>query len=232
MSHASSNRKSCLECRRRKIKCDKAFPCSYCVKVKVRCTYPPPSKGVPRNGNQNLLDRELVTRIESIERTLNSFEHSLSQIWQLVQPAQSQPLLQSSNEVEELGTSNACELQERPATPLRGGQSDFAPREHSVPISQSVHPSPTTILFLWQQYLERVHPVLKIVHAPSAQRQIIEFLQDRQSVGPPVHCLLFAVYYAAVVTLSTEECKKALAHDRRNLLRRYLQSIALVDRLD
>ncbi|KAK1760290.1 FAD/NAD(P)-binding domain-containing protein [Echria macrotheca] len=39
---------SCLECRRRKIKCDRADPCRHCVSAKVQCTFrtyslPPPS---------------------------------------------------------------------------------------------------------------------------------------------------------------------------------------------
>lgn len=45
--------RSCLECRRRKIKCDRSHPCSYCVKVRIDCQYPPqrPSHGhVDRRG--------------------------------------------------------------------------------------------------------------------------------------------------------------------------------------
>jgi hypothetical protein len=32
--------RSCLECRRRKIRCDRKQPCSYCPKVRIECTYP------------------------------------------------------------------------------------------------------------------------------------------------------------------------------------------------
>ena len=32
--------RSCLECRRRKIRCDRKQPCSYCPKVRVECIYP------------------------------------------------------------------------------------------------------------------------------------------------------------------------------------------------
>lgn len=218
MSRHSSTGKSCLECRRRKIKCDKALPCSYCVKVKVRCTYPP-RKSSPRENSQNPLGQELTTRIENIECTLRSVEQSLSQIWQIVQPAQLQPPHQSNNGIDHSAAINVLGTQASSECHRQDGQLDFTSREHPAPKSQS-HPPSEKIFFLWQTYLERVHPVLKIIHAPSAQGRIVKFLQDRRSDSPSIHCLLFAVYHAAVVTLSTEECEKALGYERRILLQR------------
>lgn len=86
MSHASTNAaapKSCLECRRRKIKCDKSIPCSYCLKVKIKCRYPAP-KTRNKSGNSNLSNEVLSARIDGIESSLQSFEHSISQIWELL----------------------------------------------------------------------------------------------------------------------------------------------------
>ncbi|KAJ6056809.1 uncharacterized protein N7446_007700, partial [Penicillium canescens] len=224
VTRLSSTGKSCLECRRRKIKCDKALPCSYCVKVKVRCAYPP-RKGVSRNDSQDLPDQELGTRVETIERTLISCEESLSQIWQVVQTTRPQPPYLSSNKSNHPATSDVRELQASPARPYQGRHRDFACRGYAVHTSQSLHPSSTTTFFLWQTYLERVHPVLKIIHAPCVQRQIIEFLQEVISDSSPIHCLLFAIYYTAVVALTTEECKKALGCDRPTSLQRYRKSI-------
>ena len=219
VTRLSSTGKSCLECRRRKIKCDKALPCSYCVKVKVRCAYPP-RKNVFRNDSQNLPDQELGTRVETIERTLLSCEERLSQIWQVVQTMRPQLPYLSSNKSNHSVTSDVRELQASPARPCQGGHRDFASPGYSVHTSQSLHLSSTTIFFLWHTYLERVHPVLKIIHAPSVQRQIIQFLQEGISDSSPIHCLLFAIYYTALVTLTTEECKKALGCDRPTSLQR------------
>lgn len=94
MSHAAINTvaaKSCLECRRRKIKCDKLVPCSYCVKVKIKCCYPAPRSTSNKDGSLGQSNEVLGTRIDRIESTLQSFENSISQIRELLQ--QSHPSL-------------------------------------------------------------------------------------------------------------------------------------------
>ncbi|KAL4804586.1 hypothetical protein BDV18DRAFT_142245 [Aspergillus unguis] len=48
--------RSCLECRRRKIKCDRGHPCSYCVKVRINCKYP---------ASRHNEDRDRVAALES-----------------------------------------------------------------------------------------------------------------------------------------------------------------------
>jgi hypothetical protein len=77
--------KSCLECRRRKIKCDKSIPCSYCVKVKIKCRYPASNSVSNKDRNSSSSNEVLSARINGIENTLHSFEHSISQIWDLLQ---------------------------------------------------------------------------------------------------------------------------------------------------
>lgn len=219
MTNHLSAGKSCLECRRRKIKCDKAIPCSYCAKVKVRCAYPP-RKGGLRTGGQNLPDQELASRVQDIERTLISVEGRLSQTTQLVQTTRAQPRYQNSNELNPSVTSDVHELQARPASPYQVRHLDFATRDHLVPTTPSLRPLSTTIFFLWQTYLKRVHPVLKIIHAPSFQSQIVEYLQRGKPDDSQTHCLLYAVSYAAIVALTTEECEKELDYNRSTLLQR------------
>lgn len=217
MNRTSPTGKSCLECRRRKIKCDRILPCSYCVRVKVQCTFPP-RKAVAGNGIQSLSDQELTTRVESIERTMKSVEKDLSQIWQLVQPLRSQPPYQLDN-LDQTEASNVPGTHANSASNTQYGQLDPTSQEHSAPTLES-HPSIKVIFLLWQIYLERVHPVLKIIHAPTVQRQIVQYMQDQGSDRSSFHCLLFAIYYAAVVTMPADECKRVLTHDRLILLQR------------
>ena len=70
--------RSCLECRRRKIKCDRAYPCSYCVKTKTNCTYP----ALRTTTNK---DDDVAARVERVEGRLASFESDLSEIKRLLQ---------------------------------------------------------------------------------------------------------------------------------------------------
>lgn len=62
---------SCNLCRRRKVKCDRADPCSHCVRVGAACVSTAPS-GAPRGrkGGRRKLDSELLDRIAKLENLL------------------------------------------------------------------------------------------------------------------------------------------------------------------
>jgi hypothetical protein len=66
---------SCNTCRRRKVKCDRADPCSQCVRAGAICVFSPRS-GVPRGrkGGRRKLDRELLDRVAKLENLLKDFE--------------------------------------------------------------------------------------------------------------------------------------------------------------
>lgn len=38
------NPRTCVTCKRRKVKCDRANPCSNCIKAQIPCKYPPPGR--------------------------------------------------------------------------------------------------------------------------------------------------------------------------------------------
>lgn len=71
---------SCIECRRRKIKCDRAHPCSYCVKTKNDCAYPSPTPRATVN-----TDADVVRRMESLEHRFDTLEQSVTEMKQLLQ---------------------------------------------------------------------------------------------------------------------------------------------------
>jgi hypothetical protein len=69
------NPPSCNLCRRRKVKCDRADPCSHCVRVGAVCVSSAPS-GAPRGrqGGRRKLDSELLDRIAKLENLLKDIE--------------------------------------------------------------------------------------------------------------------------------------------------------------
>lgn len=75
----SPNRKkcwlSCISCRRSKVKCDKADPCSRCVRLGSICTPSLPS-GAPRgrNGGRRKVDHKLLDRITKLENLVKGME--------------------------------------------------------------------------------------------------------------------------------------------------------------
>lgn len=70
---------SCRECRRRKIKCSRSMPCSYCVKTEIECVYPVPSSRSSKNPTA-AVDGDVLARLETVERTLRTFELELSHL--------------------------------------------------------------------------------------------------------------------------------------------------------
>jgi hypothetical protein len=67
------NPRSCVTCRRRKVKCDKNQPCSNCVRAKIDCIFPGPGRA-PRKSRKpqdtELLDR--LRRLEGVVSGLNA----------------------------------------------------------------------------------------------------------------------------------------------------------------
>jgi Fungal Zn(2)-Cys(6) binuclear cluster domain len=66
---------SCNLCRRCKIKCDRADPCSHCVRVNAVCISSAPSRAPRgRQGGRCKVDSELLDRIAKLEYLVNQFE--------------------------------------------------------------------------------------------------------------------------------------------------------------
>ncbi|CRL19980.1 Fungal transcriptional regulatory protein, N-terminal [Penicillium camemberti] len=59
------NKRSCSRCSQRKVRCDKVYPCSACVKAEVECTFPGP-KRARRTLNRPPVS-ELLTRLKLLE---------------------------------------------------------------------------------------------------------------------------------------------------------------------
>ncbi|KAH8205543.1 hypothetical protein TruAng_000249 [Truncatella angustata] len=59
---------SCVLCQQRKVRCDKAKPCSNCVKAGVECRVIPPQP--PRRRKKRISERDLVARLRKYEALL------------------------------------------------------------------------------------------------------------------------------------------------------------------
>lgn len=64
------NPRSCVTCRRRKVRCDKREPCSNCVKAHIDCVFPPPGRA-PRKPRRPH-DAELLKRLRRLESVVDS----------------------------------------------------------------------------------------------------------------------------------------------------------------
>ena len=69
-SNPSLNPRSCITCRRRKVKCDKKQPCANCVKAHIDCIFPSPGRA-PRKPRKPQ-DSELIERLKRLEGVVRS----------------------------------------------------------------------------------------------------------------------------------------------------------------
>lgn len=81
----------------------------------------------------------------------------------------------------------------------------------------SLHPPPKHIQEYWRLFVEHCDPLMKMLHIPSAQEQIMAAVYNPGKAPKSIEVLLFAIYYAAVTSLSSEECL-ALAGESQDIL--------------
>ena len=64
------NPRSCVTCRRRKVRCNKENPCSNCVRAGIECVFPGPGRA-PRRSRKPP-DAELLARLKRLEGVVTS----------------------------------------------------------------------------------------------------------------------------------------------------------------
>lgn len=71
-----------------------------------------------------------------------------------------------------------------------------------------LHPNPLQIFQLWQVFLENIHPLLKLFHAPTVQQQIFQIAAspDMNGISKEMEALMFGIYSFAVLTMDDNSC--------------------------
>lgn len=69
------NPRSCVICRRRKVRCNKQYPCSNCAKAKVQCIFPAPERAKRRPRKPP--DGELLSRLRRLEGVIQGMGMSV-----------------------------------------------------------------------------------------------------------------------------------------------------------
>ena len=83
------------------------------------------------------------------------------------------------------------------------------------------HPQPIHIFKLWQTYLDNIHPLTMILHAPTTQQQIMQAIGDLRNVSRATEALLFSIYALALTSLTHEECEARFGEDKLVLVAKY-----------
>lgn len=88
------------------------------------------------------------------------------------------------------------------------------------------HPEPRLIFRLWQTFADAVHPLTKVVHAPSLQQRIAEVSGCLEAIPRPLEAVMFAIYALAVAAMRPPDCLRVLGEHRSVLLHRYASCAA------
>ncbi|KAH7139638.1 C6 zinc finger protein, partial [Dactylonectria estremocensis] len=229
----------CSLCQRRKVKCDRNIPCSNCVKFAAPCTpCPPPA---PRRRPRPRV--ELQARLERCEELLRGFapadpstlpssdsqEQSPSMGKLIVDEglvrftdsglyAVVEDELQSMRSILQIPHSGHTPTS---TTQLGGDDISNPPHLHMANL-EDMQPSPRQVFYLWQAYLDRVHPLTKILHPPSLQPYILESTNGLATLSRSMTTLLFSIYNVAVLSLTDDECFKTFGMSCKTASRRFI----------
>ncbi|RAL03682.1 putative C6 transcription factor [Aspergillus ibericus CBS 121593] len=257
--------RSCVRCHERKVRCDKATPCSMCVRARVPCRYPGPERMKRRS--QRLSTARVGPRLEMLGRgvatinekeclEINTCEHDLSKSEgptlgaadvtdradRSVTPTNGLLVKEgaSARYINESLLSRVlekeCDLQsaiDAPANPTdRGDQTqgtDGFDGLLSNPLLtkqiSNLHPSRWQAAQLWQVYLNNVDALLKLLHVPTTQPLVFAAINSPGQAPANHTALLFAVYFAAVTSLSSPGTQVILGEDRQSALCKYQRGL-------
>ncbi|KAI1880021.1 hypothetical protein JX265_001642 [Neoarthrinium moseri] len=102
------------------------------------------------------------------------------------------------------------------------GELFFEPEQTHAPGNLAdLHPPFQLLLKLKEVYIDRVDALVKIVHVPSFWSTLMNRLQHPQGLPKSLEALAFAVYFAAISSLSDKECQDIFEASRSALVSRY-----------
>ncbi|KAL4917791.1 hypothetical protein BDW62DRAFT_74979 [Aspergillus aurantiobrunneus] len=187
--------KSCLACRKRKVRCDRQLPCANCARWSIECNFPSPIRRCPRArtkpGARSRSDQALHDKIHMLET-------QVSELTGIVK-TQADMILSL-------------------ATP--GGS--LFPLSHTWAHAVApLHPSLALGRIYWEVFLDRVDPLIKVVHRPSAYQILRTGLDTPTSLNEGQGALLQVIYFACVSAMDTTDIQSSLQMTKSTALSTY-----------
>ncbi|GLA09616.1 hypothetical protein AnigIFM60653_011947 [Aspergillus niger] len=105
-----------------------------------------------------------------------------------------------------------------------------SPRTHSALLFGSrpttnylpfIGPNRSQQHILWQSYLQNVAPLVTVVHRPSLEQLLAQANKPEVVIDEANKALLFAVYFSAVISMTSAQCLDKLGEQQEKAIRRY-----------
>ncbi|ETS81914.1 hypothetical protein PFICI_06916 [Pestalotiopsis fici W106-1] len=248
-SRANSPRPlACVTCRIRKVKCDKKIPCSNCVKANVKCASNTPKQRKGIRHHEDLRQRlarceDALTKISA--QTLlptekpNAPEAGTTRTkhyGQLVDSSGSPHLVENElwatvhNELHAIhGILDNAELVDDSS---RESSSTTSSLETGIVFQQAApgdligcYPQSVHIFYLWQVFLDRIHPLTRILHSPTMQPIMMKASAGVKQISASHVSLLFAICLTATVALKDAECTCFLGVTKQEAIHQYTKGL-------
>ncbi|KAK0105968.1 hypothetical protein ONS95_004477 [Cadophora gregata] len=87
------------------------------------------------------------------------------------------------------------------------------------------HPARQCAIQLWQAFVNNVDPLFKIFHIPTTQSIIYGAISNPENVDAGINALLFAVYFAGVTSLSSDQVMNLLGLPKNAALNTFKQGL-------
>ncbi|OJJ84645.1 uncharacterized protein ASPGLDRAFT_74065 [Aspergillus glaucus CBS 516.65] len=244
----SSYNRSCTQCNRRKVRCDKNDPCGRCVKGGERCVFPEP-KRAPRKLRRPPIS-EVVARLRQLEEEVEGLrsgspagDHDVSSSVssrsdalhtnnyegrfivkegksRYVGDEASAVLGDKIRELQDICSDSSSEedFDEPDASALR-----FVSVLGNDWIPDVLHSSyldPSRIQELWRVYKINVAPLIATLNRPSVDEMVC---QESENINPDParEALLLSVCYAVIVSMDPKQCLEALGENSETSIQKY-----------
>ncbi|KAL4909814.1 hypothetical protein BDW74DRAFT_44300 [Aspergillus multicolor] len=187
--------KSCLACRKRKVRCDRQLPCTNCSRWSIECIFPSPIRKCPRARTKpdanSSSDQALRDKIRTLEAKV-------------------------------LGLTKMINTQASRIQSLNSPSGSLFPSSHTwAHATAPLHPSSDQGRKYWQIFLERVDPLIKVVHQPSAFQILRSGLNDPTLLAEGEGALLQVFYLACVSSMDATDVQSSLRMSKSTALSTY-----------
>ncbi|KAL8913249.1 MAG: hypothetical protein Q9171_001896 [Xanthocarpia ochracea] len=284
------NPRSCVTCRKRKVRCDKRHPCSNCNRAGIECVFPGPGRA-PRRSRKPL-DAELLARLRRLEGVVQHLGQNLDEerengedgVQDDAMPTNdTDASLPKSPKEEKKKIPTSCGLFNGPEPRKKSvdgvarefgrlvvdeGRSRYVSNKFWNSLGEEIaemrdilddptddeedypspgsgssasanhqgfifgfsstilslrdfHPPANQILTYWEVYKENVDPLVKILHRPSTEKTLSGAAKDLDHISKPLEVMMFSIYFAAVTSLSDDECIDMTGIEKETALKKY-----------
>ncbi|KAK0383752.1 hypothetical protein NLU13_9663 [Sarocladium strictum] len=90
-----------------------------------------------------------------------------------------------------------------------------------------LQPDPVHAFRLWQLFLERVNPLLKVVHIPTLQPYVMDGAISIGNVPPNYQALIFAIYTISAMSVTDTEAPQMLGMSREEAMQRFSKGMKM-----